>query len=319
MLASLAHGRIHGTEIIHAITRCFRDAPRKDREVMLAYLNTHLHVAWTCTRRFGLTRKNSDPILFALPTLREMFFSAEEIDAATLTSVGSVATSYKQLTDQGRLHLQLCKQIILISHEIAQGLLFSSESKEHSSTAAKRLCQKTPWEEVKHAALSLGRSPSEIRTRLTFLRVLRAVLALDRAVWPQQQLLLKCHEISIVLSGLNGLLLLDLDLHSQAWVLDCLLHAAFVSSAFRPGGNEELLGSVSPPLEPIWTCIWHTLLRSDLPFVSLTSRSSGDKGVDGEGSITGGDFVMDILSELLGLQLVAKGAVEKSQVGWLVH
>ncbi len=293
---------------------------------MLAYLNTHLHVAWTCTRRFGLTRKNSDPILSVLSTLREMFFLAEEIDSATLTSVGSVSTSYKQLTDQGRLHLQLCKQIILISHEIAEGLLFSSESsKEHSSssssTAAKRLCRETPWEEVKHAALSLGRSSTEIRTRLTFLRVLRVVLAVDMVARQQQQLLLKSHEISIVLSGLNNLLLLDLDQHGQAWVLDCLLNVAIVSSSFRPGGNEELIGgsAASPSLEPIWTCIWHTLLRSDLPFVSLTSRLSGDNdkdgGVDGESNnITAGDLVMEILSQLLGLQLVAKGAVEKSQV-----
>eukprot|EP01084_Bolivina_argentea_P216933 368420_1 len=159
--------RIHGTEIIHAITRCFRDAPRKDREVMLAYLNTHLHIAWTCTRRFRLTQKNSDSILSALTMLREMFFAAEEIDAATLTSVGSVATSYKQLTDQGRLHLKLCKQIILISHEIAEGLLFS-ESKRRAASA-KRTCRERPWEEVKHVALSLGRSPSDIRVRLTFL------------------------------------------------------------------------------------------------------------------------------------------------------
>ncbi len=282
---------------------------------MLAYLNTHLHIAWTCTRRFRLTQKNSDSILSALTMLREMFFAAEEIDAATLTSVGSVATSYKQLTDQGRLHLKLCKQIILISHEIAEGLLFS-ESKRRAASA-KRTCRERPWEEVKHVALSLGRSPSDIRVRLTFLRVLRAVLALDSADWLREQLLLTCHEISIVLSGLNDLLLLDLDQHSQAWVLDCLLHAVVLSSAFRTGGsgNDELLSSVSsPPLEPIWTCIWHTLLRSDLPFISLTSRSSGDRGVDEE-RITCGDFVMDILSGLLGLQLVAKGAVEKSQVG----
>ncbi len=280
---------------------------------MLAYLNTHLHIAWSSTRQLRLTQDNSDSILSALSMLREMCFAAEEIDAATLTSVGRVATSYRQLTDQGRLHLKLCKQIILISHEIEEGLLFS-ESKRRAASV-KRTCRERPWEEVKHVALSLGRSPSDIRDRLIFLRVLRAVLAIDSEDWPRQQFLLMCHEISIVLSGLNDLLLLDLDQHSLAWVLDCLLHAAVLSSASSTSGNGELLSSVSsPPLEPIWTCIWHTLLRSDLPFVSLTSRSSGDIGVDKE-RITGGDFVMDILSGLLGLKLVARGAIEKSQVG----
>ncbi len=209
---------------------------------MLAYLNTHLHIAWTSTRRFGLTQKNSDPILSAISTLREMFFSAEEIDAATLTGVGGVATSYQQLTDQGRLHLKLCKQIVLISHEIAEGMLFSE--RKGRAAAAKRICRETPWEEVKRLALSIGRSPSEICVRLTFLRVLRGVLTSDGVDWSRQKLLLKCHEISIVLQGLNDLLLLDLDQHSQAWVLDCLLHTAVVSSAFRTGdSNEELFNS----------------------------------------------------------------------------
>jgi hypothetical protein len=257
-----------------------------ERPLLIEYLRVHLRIASICASDW-LSEESVVPILKSLPSLQRLFFSAEEIADATKAyrgaAGGSAPGGFLELSHHGRLHLALCCDIIFLS--------FRHSGARRGRSQAKNQRTENPWDEVKRGALSL-RDSGGVPHHLPYLQVLWSAMATSEKDGP----LAKSGELRLVLSGLNDMLQASLDEVSHAWVLACLVNAAAMSSKKPPEVAEEL--------QECWTSIWRALLRSDLPFMSFTSRCQC-------GAI--GEVVMTALHAILKFRLITKEVAMSSQ------